>query len=41
MLCRGAPRADDEVVLVDSRLEWCAEIFAELPDNGATVTWQH
>ena len=41
MFCHGTPRADDEVVLVDTRLERWAEAFADLPDEVRTVVCGH
>ena len=39
--CHGSPRDDNEVVLVDTRLERWAEAFAGLPDEIATVVCGH
>lgn len=41
VFCHGTPRDDDEVVLVDSRLERWAEVFADLPDAVRTVVCGH
>jgi predicted phosphodiesterase len=41
LFCHGSPRDDDEVVLVDSRLEWWAEVFADLPEDVQTVVGGH
>ena len=41
VFCHGTPRDDDEVVLVDTRLERWAEVFAELPDAVQTVVCGH
>ena len=41
LFCHGTPRRDDEVVLVDTRLERWAEVFADLPDEVATVVCGH
>lgn len=41
LFCHGTPRSDDEVVLVDTRLERWAEAFSELPDSVATVVCGH
>lgn len=41
VFCHGTPRDDDEVVLVDTRLERWAEVFAELPDPVQTVVCGH
>ncbi|HEU5156783.1 MAG TPA: metallophosphoesterase family protein [Streptosporangiaceae bacterium] len=39
--CHGTPRDDDEVVLVDTRLERWAEAFTDLPDDVRTVVCGH
>jgi putative phosphoesterase len=39
--CHGTPRDDEEVVLVDTRLEKWAEVFADLPDDVRTVLCGH
>jgi predicted phosphodiesterase len=39
--CHGTPRDDNEVVLVDTRLERWAEAFADLPDEVRTVVCGH
>jgi predicted phosphodiesterase len=39
--CHGTPRDDEEVVLVDTRLERWAEVFADLPDEVQTVVCGH
>ncbi len=39
--CHGTPRDDEEVVLVDTRLERWAEAFAELPPEVGTVSCGH
>ncbi|GAA2221757.1 metallophosphoesterase family protein [Streptomyces nogalater] len=41
VFCHGTPRDDDEVVLVDTRLDRWAEIFAELPDDVRTMVCGH
>ena len=41
LFCHGSPRDDDEVVLVDSRLEWWAEVLADLPAAVQTVVGGH
>jgi predicted phosphodiesterase len=41
VFCHGTPRDDEEVVLVDTRLERWAEAFAELPDDHRTVVCGH
>lgn len=39
--CHATPRDDEEVVLVDSRLERWAEVFADLPPEVRTVVCGH
>jgi putative phosphoesterase len=41
VFCHGTPRDDDEVVLVDTRLERWAEAFADLPPEVTTVVCGH
>lgn len=41
VFCHGTPRDDEEVVLVDTRLEKWAEVFAELPSDVRTVVCGH
>lgn len=41
VFCHGTPRDDEEVVLVDSRLERWAEVFAGLPDAVQTIVCGH
>ncbi len=41
VFCHGTPRDDEEVVLVDTRLERWAEVFADLPDEVTTVVCGH
>ncbi|KAB7846406.1 metallophosphoesterase family protein [Streptomyces mobaraensis] len=41
VFCHGTPRDDAEVVLVDTRLDRWAEVFAELPDDVRTVVCGH
>jgi predicted phosphodiesterase len=41
LFCHGSPRADDDVVLVDSRLERWTEVFAALPAAVTTVVCGH
>jgi len=41
LFCHGSPRDDDEVVLVDTRLERWAEAFADLPAEVSTVVCGH
>lgn len=41
LFCHGTPRDDNEVVLVDTRLDRWAEAFADLPDDVRTVVCGH
>ncbi len=41
LFCHGSPRDDDEVLLVDTRLQRWAEAFAELPTQVTTVLCGH
>ena len=41
LFCHGSPRSDEEVVLVDTRIERWAEAFADLPDAVRTVVCGH
>lgn len=41
LFCHGSPRDDEEVVLVDTRLERWAEVFADLDAAVATVVCGH
>ncbi len=41
VFCHGTPRDDDEVVLVDTRLDRWAEVFADLPAEVAMVVCGH
>ncbi len=41
VFCHGTPRDDEEVVLVDTRLERWAEVFADLDDEVQTVVCGH
>lgn len=41
LFCHGTPRADDEVVLVDSRQERWTEVFRDVPDAVRTVVCGH
>jgi putative phosphoesterase len=41
VFCHGTPRDDEEVVLVDTRLEKWAEVFADLPGRIRTVVCGH
>jgi predicted phosphodiesterase len=41
LFCHGTPRDDDEVVLVDTRAEKWAEVFADVDDAVRTVVCGH
>jgi predicted phosphodiesterase len=41
VFCHGTPRDDNEVVLVDTRLDRWADVFAGLPDEVRTVVCGH
>ncbi|MDH2445022.1 metallophosphoesterase family protein [Amnibacterium sp. CER49] len=41
LLCHGSPRADDEVLLVDTRPARWAEAFADVPEAVRTVVGGH
>ncbi|MGI8535117.1 MAG: metallophosphoesterase family protein [Mycobacteriales bacterium] len=41
VFCHGTPRDDEEVVLVDSRLERWSQVFADLPGEVRTVVCGH
>jgi putative phosphoesterase len=41
LCCHGTPRDDEEVVLVDTRLERWADVLADLPDEVMTVVCGH
>lgn len=41
VFCHGTPRDDAEVVLVDTRLERWAQVFADLPQDVRTVVCGH
>ncbi len=41
LFCHGSPRDDDEVVLVDTRLERWAEALADVPEQVRTVVCGH
>lgn len=41
VFCHGTPRDDEEVVLVDTRLDRWTEAFADLPDEVQTVVCGH
>lgn len=41
VFCHGTPRDDEEVVLVDTRLEKWAEVFQDLPDEVRTIVCGH
>jgi predicted phosphodiesterase len=41
LFCHGTPRDDDEVVLVDTRLERWADVLAGVPDDVRTIVCGH
>ncbi|MGH3359483.1 MAG: metallophosphoesterase family protein [Nocardioidaceae bacterium] len=41
LFCHGTPRDDEEVVLVDTRLDRWAEAFAGVPDEVRTIVCGH
>ena len=41
LFCHGTPRDDEEVVLVDSRLDRWADVLADVPDAVTTVVCGH
>lgn len=41
VFCHGTPRQDDEVVLVDTRLDRWRQVFSALPDDQQTVVCGH
>jgi putative phosphoesterase len=41
VFCHGTPRDDNEVVLVDTRLDRWAEVLADLPEQITTVVCGH
>ena len=41
LFCHGTPRDDDEVVLVDTRLDKWAEVLADVPDDVRTIVCGH
>jgi predicted phosphodiesterase len=41
LFCHATPRDDEEVVLVDSRLDRWAEVFAGLPEEVSTIVCGH
>ena len=41
LFCHGTPRDDNEVVLVDTRMERWAEVFAGVPDTVRTIVCGH
>ena len=41
LFCHGTPRDDEEVVLVDSRLDRWTEVLAGVPDSVTTVVCGH
>ncbi len=41
LFCHGTPRDDNEIVLVDTRLERWAEAFADVPDDVRAIVCGH
>jgi len=41
LFCHGTPRDDDEVVLVDTRLDKWTEVLAGVPDDVTTIVCGH
>jgi putative phosphoesterase len=41
VFCHGTPRDDNEIVLVDTRLERWAEAFADVPDDVRAIVCGH
>jgi predicted phosphodiesterase len=41
LFCHGTPRDDDEVVLVDTRLDRWAQVLADLPEHIRTIVCGH
>jgi len=41
LFCHGSPRDDDEVVLVDTRLDRWAEVLADVPEQVRTIVCGH
>jgi putative phosphoesterase len=41
LFCHGTPRDDDEVVLVDTRMEKWTEVLADVPDDVTTIVCGH
>ncbi|HEY2043559.1 MAG TPA: metallophosphoesterase family protein [Jatrophihabitans sp.] len=41
LFCHGTPRDDDEVVLVDTRLDKWAEVFQDVPEDVQTIVCGH
>jgi putative phosphoesterase len=41
LFCHGTPRDEDEVVLVDTRMQRWSEVFAELPADVRTICCGH
>jgi putative phosphoesterase len=41
VFCHGTPRDDDEVVLVDTRIDHWSAVFAGLPDDVTTIVCGH
>lgn len=41
LFCHGSPRADDEVVLVDTRPQQWSDVLADVPDEVRTIVGGH
>lgn len=41
LFCHGSPRADDDIVLVDTRMERWAEVLADVPDPVRVIVCGH
>ena len=41
LFCHGSPRDDDEVVLVDTRLQRWSQVLAEVPEQVRTIVCGH
>lgn len=41
LFCHGTPRDDDEVVVVDTRMEKWTEVLADVPDDVTTIVCGH
>jgi putative phosphoesterase len=41
LFCHGTPRDDDEVVLVDTRIDHWPDVFADVPEDVRTIVCGH